>query len=115
MVYVFYSEGFEKYRGYPIERLNYVADLKKCSWKDKANEPATRSSMEELKNASSFEGNAENKIEEAKKDQRTNRSVFFDYRIPRLSINDNSETLSKTEKQCITDHLLTSHCDLYNT
>ena len=112
----FYSEGFEKYRGYPIERLNYIEDLKKCSGKPIVNKPATRNSSKEVKDPSSFKRNeVKPKTEGPNKDQTTNQSVFYDDRTGNLSVNNDSEALSKIEKECITDHLMTSQLDLYSS
>ena len=89
--------------------------MKKCSWKDKANDLATKTNIIEVKDESSLRRNEENnKIGGTKKDQRTNQSVFSDGRSTSWSVSNDNETLSQTDKECITEHLMTSHLDLYN-
>ena len=108
--------GFKKYRGHPIERTNYLDDLRRCTWID--------NTEEKLLHAPTDAQNSQDKCESgpaAQNDTHRRQKIATTLGVANLSrgtknshieSDSGSDGLSEREKTCITDNLLASNFDI---
>ena len=113
---VFTFLGFNKYRGHPIERLNYLDDLRRCTWIYKTEEKSLHAPTE----AQNSQDNCESG-QAAQNDTHKRQKIATTLGVANLSrgtknshieSDSGSDGLSEREKTCITDNLLASNFDI---
>ena len=107
--------GFEKYRGHPIERINYLEDLRKGSWNDKEQlfDQDTQMKIKGIHNVGlSISDKDQCKYLRQKRTRKSSDCNSLNTRIANKSSSHDTNTLSNSDKKCISDNLKASHFDL---
>ena len=113
---IFTFLGFNKYRGHPIERLNYLDDLRRCTWIDKTEEKSLDAPTDAQNSQDKCEsGSATENHKHRQKKMATSQGVANLSHCTKNSHTESdfgSDGLSEREKTCITDNLLASNFDI---
>ena len=107
----FYLLAFEQYRGHPIERKNYLEDLRRASWKiNSINE--NNSGDEEEKSRIVGHDSFRHQEKYKNKDFDESKEIQVetnDCDSPSRNMEEEADVLTIEEQQCITDQLLESN------
>ena len=108
--------GFNKYRGHPIERLNYLDDLRRCTWIDKTEEKSLDAPTDAQNSQDKCEsGSATENQKHRQKKMATSQglaNLSHGTKNSHTESDFGSDGLSEREKTCITDNLLASNFDI---
>ena len=108
--------GFNKYRGHPIERLNYLDDLRRCTWIDKTEEKLlhaptdAQNSQDKCESGPAVENGKHRRNKIATSQGVANLS--HGTKNSHIGSDCGSAGLSEREKTYITDDLLASNFDI---
>ena len=106
-----YGLAFENHRGHPIERRNYLDDLRKASWTSICKQENSLKSYKANENTSPCLSRPEQQYKSEESGIQTEietNSNDCDTTMSSIRLEEKSDTLTVDEEQCITNQLLDS-------
>ena len=103
--------AFESHRGHPIERRNYLNDLRKASWTSICKQENSLKSDEANENSSPCLSRPEQQYKSEESGMQTEietSSNDCDTTMSSIRLEGKTDTLTVDEEQCITNQLLES-------